>query len=83
MKILYFAWLRQKIGFGEEIKEVPAHITTVRLLIEWLKTQDGGYSEAFKDIAAIKVAINQEFANFDAVITNNDEIAFFPPVTGG
>ncbi len=83
MKILYFAWLRQKIGFGEEIKDIPSHVTTVKLLIEWLKIQDGGYSEAFKDISAIKVAINQEFANFDTKINKNDEVAFFPPVTGG
>ncbi len=83
MKILYFAWLRQKIGFGEEIKQVPDHITTVKLLIEWLKTQDGGYGDAFKDVTAIKVAINQEFANFDDKIKKNDEVAFFPPVTGG
>ena len=83
MKILYFAWLRQKIGTGEEILDVPASVSTVHGLVDWLVAQEGGYSEAFKDTSAIKVAINQEFADFNAALNPQDEVAFFPPVTGG
>ena len=83
MNILYFAWLRQKIGTGEETLEIPAEVTTVQGLVDWLITQEGGYSDAFKDTSAIKVAINQEFADFNATLSPNDEVAFFPPVTGG
>ena len=83
MNILYFAWLRQKIGTGEETLATPAEVTTVQGLVDWLITQEGGYRDAFKDTSAIKVAINQEFADFDAILSPNDEVAFFPPVTGG
>lgn len=83
MKILYFAWLRQKIGTGEETKDVPAEVATVQGLVEWLVGLEGGYADAFKDTSAIKVAINQEFADFGAAVCAGDEIAFFPPVTGG
>ncbi len=83
MKILYFAWLRQKIGTGEETKDVPADVKTVQGLVNWLVDQEGGYAEAFKDTSAIKVAINQEFSDFNASVGAGDEVAFFPPVTGG
>ena len=83
MKILYFAWLRQKVGTGEERKDVPNEVNTVSSLVDWLITQGDNYADAFKDTSAIKVAINQEFSDFDATITTGDEIAFFPPVTGG
>ncbi len=83
MKILYFAWLRQKVGHGEETIELPADVTTISTLVEWLVTRGENYQDAFKDTTAIKVAINQEFSDFDATIKSGDEIAFFPPVTGG
>lgn len=83
MKILYFAWLRQKIGTGEETRDVPGDVATVKGLVDWLVAQEGGYADAFKDVSAIKVAINQEFADFEAAVSAGDEIAFFPPVTGG
>jgi len=83
MKVLYFAWLRQRIGIGEEAVDPPAEVTTPRTLVDWLVAKGGGYEKAFADTAAIKVAINQEFADYDAPIAKGDEIAFFPPVTGG
>ncbi|MTI10220.1 molybdopterin converting factor subunit 1 [Curvivirga aplysinae] len=83
MKILYFAWLRQKIGTGEERKDIPANVTTVSQLVDWLRSEGDHYADAFKDTSAIKVAINQEFADFNATVQSGDEVAFFPPVTGG
>ena len=83
MKVLYFAWLRQKIGHGEEEVTPPAGIATPGALVDWLVAKGGGYSAAFADKASVKVAINQDFAGMDDPIGADDEIAFFPPVTGG
>ena len=83
MKLLYFAWLRQKIGVSEEELRVPASITDVSGLIDFLKARGPGYDAAFRDLKALRVAVNQEHSRFDAAIGPNDEIAFFPPVTGG
>ena len=83
MKILYFAWLRQSTGIGEEDVTVPAEVTDVAGLIDWLKTRGDGFEEALQDVSAIRVAINQEFAALDAKIAPSDEVALFPPMTGG
>ena len=83
MKILYFAWLRQKIGHGEETVDLPDDVNNVNDLVIWLKSRGDNFKDGFKDTTAIKVAVNQEFSDFQASITSNDEIAFFPPVTGG
>jgi molybdopterin converting factor subunit 1 len=83
MKVLYFAWLRQHIGTGEETFDPPDHITTVGRLMEWLKARGSGYEKAFSDPKAVKVAVNQTFGSAETPITNQDEVAFFPPVTGG
>lgn len=83
MKVLYFAWLRQRIGIGEEALDPPTEVTTPRDLVDWLVAKGGGYEKAFADTSSIKVAINQEFADYDAPIKRGDEVAFFPPVTGG
>ncbi len=83
MKVLYFAWIKVRVGLGEEDITPPAEITTVGALIDWLKHRSAGHQSAFEDLAAVRVAVNQDFAAFDAPITPNDEVAFFPPVTGG
>ncbi len=83
MRILYFAFLRQRTGLGEETVEAPAEVRDVAGLVEWLKTRGPGHAEAMRDVSAIRVAVNQEFAALDTPIAANDEIAFFPPVTGG
>ncbi len=83
MKVLYFAWLRQRAGVGEEEIPLPEDVHDVAGLIEWLKARGPGYAEALKDIGAIRVAVNQEFAGLDTAISDSDEVALFPPMTGG
>jgi molybdopterin synthase sulfur carrier subunit len=81
--LVYFAWVRQKIGVAQETIEPPPGVETVGDLIEHLRQRGGGYLEAFADTARIRAAVNQEHAKFDAPVSPEDEIAFFPPVTGG
>jgi molybdopterin synthase sulfur carrier subunit len=83
MRILYFAWLREKIGFSEENLELPAAVATVGALIDWLKTRDARHAAAFAKENRIRCAIDQEIAGHDASLAGAAEIAFFPPVTGG
>lgn len=83
MKLLYFAWLRQRTGLAEETVSPPAEVRTVAELVEWLRGRGPGYAEAFADLRPIRVAVNQEFARFDTAIGPGDEVALFPPVTGG
>ena len=83
MKLLYFAWLRERIGVGSEEVSPPQGVDTVGALIEWLKTREPRYEAAFAQTAAIKVAVDQEQTDFDASIIGAREVALFPPVTGG
>ncbi|HEY4126294.1 MAG TPA: molybdopterin converting factor subunit 1 [Rhizomicrobium sp.] len=83
MTLLYFAWLRQKIGHGEEQLALPADVKTVSDLVLFLKKRGGGFEEAFADLRRIRVAVNQDHCGFDTPLRDADEIAFFPPVTGG
>lgn len=83
MKLLYFAWVRQKVGRGEEELRLPRGVTTIADLIASLRVRGDGYAEAFADPARLRAARNQEHVKFDAAIGEDDEIAFFPPVTGG
>jgi molybdopterin synthase sulfur carrier subunit len=83
MKILYFAWIRQRVGLGQEILSGNVKASTVGDLIEELRAKGENYAAAFQDLAVIKVAVNQTFADFETPISDSDEIAFFPPVTGG
>jgi molybdopterin synthase sulfur carrier subunit len=81
--LLYFAWVRQKIGRGEETLALPDSVKTIADLIAHLKSRDGGYGEAFADLRRIRVAVNQDHSGFDTPLRDGDEVAFFPPVTGG
>jgi molybdopterin synthase sulfur carrier subunit len=83
VKLLYFAWVRQKIGKGEEELKVPSSAATVRALAEFLRVRGDGYGEAFADLSRLRAAVNQEHVSFDTAVSQNDEVAFFPPVTGG
>ena len=83
MKLLYFAWVRQKIGSSEEDITAPSSVTTVAALMEFLRQRGAGYEAAFRDLKLLRVAVNQEHTGFDAAVGPNDEVAFFPPVTGG
>lgn len=83
MKVLYFAWVRQRIGVGNETVSPPDGVTTVAALIDWLRTRGPGYAEAFRDTRAIRCAVNQEYVEPTHPLAPDDEVAFFPPVTGG
>jgi sulfur-carrier protein len=83
MKLLYFAWLRARIGKAEEVIEPPAEVATVALLVEWLKTRGPGFAEALKNAKMVRVAVNKEYVGWDHALHPGDEVALFPPVTGG
>ncbi len=83
MNVLYFAWVRTKIGKGREDVTPPSTVVTVADLAAWLRQQSPGHAEAFGNLACIRAAINQEFVEPDTPIPAGAEIAFFPPVTGG
>jgi sulfur-carrier protein len=83
VKLLYFAWVRQKIGLSEEVVEAPREANTVGALVAWLCSRGAGYAEAFADLKRVRVAVNQDHADYGAPVGAGDEVAFFPPVTGG
>jgi sulfur-carrier protein len=83
MKILYFAWMRQRIGMSTETVKLPADVATVDDLVDWLIGRGDGYGTAFEKRDVIRAAVNQDYVPFDHPVTDTDEIAFFPPVTGG
>jgi len=83
LRLLYFAWLRERVGTGEEEASPPPEVATVAALVEWLRTRGPGYEAAFGTKAAVRCAVNQDFATPDAPVRPGDEVAFFPPVTGG
>jgi molybdopterin synthase sulfur carrier subunit len=82
MKILYFAWVRERMGRGEETVAPPQNVATVGDLLSWLKARDR-VSEAALASPQIRVAVNQAFASLSQPVKTGDEIAIFPPVTGG
>jgi sulfur-carrier protein len=81
--ILYFAWLRERVGTASEEMTLPPKVETVANLVDFLAARGGGYAAAFANRRAVRCAINQEFAPTAASIQPGDEVAFFPPVTGG
>lgn len=81
MDVLYFSWLRERIGLARE--EIQTEAATVQDLVAELSARDAGYAAAFADISALRVALDQELSSFDASLTGVREIAFFPPMTGG
>jgi molybdopterin synthase sulfur carrier subunit len=83
MKILYFAWVRQKAGVAEEDIDLPPEVKTLNDLVNWLKARGPEFEAAFADIKSVRAAIDQTHASLDAPIKDAKEIAFFPPVTGG
>ena len=83
MKLLYFAWISTKLGVSEELIDVPPDIKNVKGLIDWLISQGDAYKTVFSDLSLLRVAVNQEYVDLDHTITSDDEVAFFPPVTGG
>ena len=79
--VLYFAWVRERIGVPREKVETQA--ATVADLVEELKAREPRYEAAFADISALRVALDQDLAEFDAPLEGVREVAFFPPMTGG
>jgi molybdopterin synthase sulfur carrier subunit len=83
MKLLYFAWVRERIGKAEETIEPPAAVQTVGELIAWLTARGDEYAHAFATPKVIRAAIDHTHVQPDAAIAGAREIAFFPPMTGG
>jgi molybdopterin synthase sulfur carrier subunit len=83
MKLLYFAWLKAKTGVAEEEVTPPDDVRTVAGLLAWLQGRGPAYAEAFADLDALRVAVNQEYARPADPVGPDDEVALFPPVTGG
>lgn len=83
MKLLYFAWLKTHTGTAEEEVELPAEVTTVAELLAWLPTRGPGYAAALAERDVIRVAVNQSYARLGDPVGPDDEVALFPPVTGG
>lgn len=83
MKVLYFAWLRARTGVAEEEIALPAGVATVGAVIEHLRARSAGHAEALADLSVIRAAVNQDFAELDQPVAAGDELALFPPVTGG
>jgi molybdopterin synthase sulfur carrier subunit len=83
VKLLYFAWLRAKLGKSSEELTPPAYVRTVGELLDWLETLSPAHKAALADRRAVKVAVNQDYAALNHPVKPGDEIALFPPVTGG
>ena len=81
--LLYFAWVREMIGTDSETLALPAELTTVAALLDWLATRSPGHAAALADRSRIRVAVDQQFVSAETPLAAPREIAIFPPVTGG
>ena len=83
MIIKYFFWIKEHIGKSEELIELPNNVKTISELINYLNNLNDDYKKVFVKKDLIKIAVNKTYCSKETKISNNDEIAFFPPVTGG
>ena len=83
MQLLYFGWVRIKMGIDREKMDLPEGVTNVQGLIDSLRERGGVYQDALGDISMVRVAVNQELTDLDQPISEGDEVALFPPMTGG
>jgi molybdopterin synthase sulfur carrier subunit len=83
MEMLYFAWVRERIGAGEEQVDPPEAVRTVADLAEWLRGRSPGHDEALADLTKLRAAVDQRFVPLDTPLGAAKEVALFPPVTGG
>lgn len=83
IEMLYFSWVRERVGVAEERIDPPAGVTTVAGLVDWLAGLDEAHAAAFAERGRLCAAVDQAFVAFDALIAGAREIAIFPPVTGG
>ncbi|WP_375280053.1 molybdopterin converting factor subunit 1 [Pseudooctadecabacter sp.] len=81
MQVMYFAWVRERIGLPREVVDTSAK--TVAELVDELRAREARYEAAFEDVSALRVALDQELADFAASLEGVQEVAFFPPMTGG
>jgi molybdopterin synthase sulfur carrier subunit len=81
MDVLYFAWVRERIGLPRE--QVESDAATVNDLVAELRAREERYDMAFSDLSALRVALDQQLSDFDATLDGVREVAFFPPMTGG
>ncbi len=81
LDVMYFAWVRERIGLGQETVETDA--ARVKDLVAQLREREERYALAFADLSALRVAVDQELTDFDAPLDGAREVAFFPPMTGG
>lgn len=83
MRVLYFAWVRERVGVGEEQIDPPEAVRTVADLADWLGRRSAGHAEALSDLTKLRAAIDQRFVPLDTPLGAAIEVALFPPVTGG
>lgn len=83
MKLLYFAWVRERIGLTDEEVDLPGAVSTVGDLVEWLKGRGPEYAFALAEPTAIRVAVDRVHAGREASLAGAREVALFPPMTGG
>jgi len=83
VKLLYFAWVRERVGKGEEIVDLPASVATVADLMTWLAGRGEEYAFAFENPKFIRAAIDRTHVRATAQVAGANEVAFFPPMTGG
>ena len=81
MDVLYFAWVRERVGLPREV--IDANLNTVMDLVELLREREERYVLAFADLSVLRVALDQKISDFNASLTDVREVAFFPPMTGG
>ena len=83
MKILYFAWLKAKLQMTEEVVTCSDERRDTDSLVRWMKKRGPAFEEVFSDLEVVRIAVNQEYITGNTTLSEGDEIAFFPPVTGG
>ncbi|MHA8049086.1 molybdopterin converting factor subunit 1 [Roseomonas mucosa] len=83
IRVLYFAWLRQRTGLAAEEVEPPPEVATIGALMRWLAARSPSHAASFAQLKQVRAAVNQEFRGPEDPIAPGDEVAFFPPVTGG
>jgi sulfur-carrier protein len=83
VRVLYFAWLRARIGCAEEELALPPEIRDVTGLLAWLRARGPRHAEALRDLSVVRVAVNQDYVGGEHPVRDGDEVAIFPPVTGG
>jgi sulfur-carrier protein len=83
VKLLYFAWLRTRVGCAEEEVPLPPQVHDVAGLLDWLRARSDRHAEALRNLGLVRVAVNQDYVGLTHPVREGDEVALFPPVTGG